>query len=143
MSTTDLAQCSKCAALLNDTDEDIAKHRRWHAQFEQDYESTRRVASAASRDVNTLTATIRDLARPTPTTPPVALTIRVTDDDELEPDEDDLDALNPSYTDIATIEDPNAGEPDEDAIAAHPTIDRDDDLDTRLANATGALPHIP
>lgn len=132
MSTTDLAQCSKCAALLNDTDEDIAKHRRWHAQFEQDYESTRRVASAASRDVTALTATVRDLARPVAAATPVALTIRVTEDEELEPDEDDLTpsayADDDVVTNTVTIQNPTAGEPVEDATDAYPAIDRDDDL---------------
>lgn len=137
MSTTDLAQCSKCAALLNDTDEDIAKHRRWHAQLADDAEAVRRAASNAVTDVKTLTGKVNDFVRPATVAPAAAVSIRVTDDDELEPDTSDH------------IIDPYAGEPIEDATdedddldTIYPAIDREDDLDTRLANATGVQPTI-
>lgn len=152
---TELAQCAKCAALLNDTDEDIAKHRRWHTQLDDAHEAVRRVASNASRDVATLNATVRDYQRPTPAAAPAVVSIRVTDEDELAPDDSDhiidVDAFDdPESTYVhenvqATIGNPVAGEPAESPADAYPlAIDRDDDdLSARLAHITGAAPRIP
>ena len=60
----------------------------------------------------------------------------------------DLDDVG-AWTGPTTEDDAYAGEPDEDPtpeiatsaadVAYFPAIDRDDDLDTRLANATGAV----
>lgn len=153
MATTDLAQCSKCAALLNDTDEDIAKHRRWHAQLTEDFEAVRRVASAASTDVKSVTATVRDFVRPTTGPAPIAVSIRVTDDDELEPDENDLDTLTSAYEGepVEDVTDALSSVPvgfvtgddlgsNDDYPPALPTSD--DDLDARIAHHTGAVPNL-
>lgn len=85
---TDLARCKDCAALTLDTDEDIAKHRVWHLDYDKKFRNTRSAAVEARDSLDGLRANIREysdqLAQMKPPVEPDPINVRdMPTDDEL------------------------------------------------------------
>lgn len=111
----DLVKCPICRTPVPDTDDDRREHLRWHTRID---EQITYLKNALDR----LEALIPE--GPTPDAG-AAVTIHAWRDTDFEDDDD--------------TEDDTADEPPVPDLALQPSIDRDDDLDSRIANITGSI----
>lgn len=113
----DLVKCPICRTPVPDTDDDRREHLRWHTRID---EQITYLKNALDR--------LEGLIPEGPTSPEAgaAVTIHAWRDTDFEDDE---------IVD-AEIE---ADEPSVPELAVQPSIDRDDDLDSRIANITGSI----
>lgn len=83
---TNLARCKDCAALTLDTDEDAARHRGWHIDYDKKFRNTRNAAVEARDNLDGLRLTVKNLQDALDTAEPTEDPITVQDmptDDEL------------------------------------------------------------
>lgn len=83
---TNLARCKDCAALTLDTDEDAARHRGWHIDYDKKFRNTRNAAVEARDNLDGLRLTVKTLQDALDTAEPTEDPITVQDmptDDEL------------------------------------------------------------
>jgi hypothetical protein len=134
-----LAKCADCKLLTLNTDEDISAHRLWHKDWDAKFRNTRTAATEARDALHSLREQIRgygDQLSAHPITEPEQITVDDFDLEDEDASDDAIDSLVQSnYED--RISD---GQDDDDDYP--PAIDREDDLDTRLANATGTIPPL-
>lgn len=83
---TNLARCKDCAALTLDTDEDAARHRGWHIDYDKKFRNTRNAAVEARDTLDSLRLAVKKLQDALDTSEPADDPITVQDmpsDDEL------------------------------------------------------------
>lgn len=110
-----LAKCGDCAALTLNTDDDISRHRLWHKDWDAKFRNTRTAAIEARDALGGLRSDIASYSSQLSQQPiiePEQITV------EDFPEDDDPDSTYAEDDVAATIANPTAGEPTEDAADA-------------------------
>lgn len=139
--TNTFAKCHECSALLVDNPDDRRAHLAWHRDTVKKIEAQRQRVGALSSDVLRLVDQVKDFRRTLDNHPitaePTEITVNDIPDDEIDEYEDDAYAGEPDEDPAANVSLPFT---EGTMVNEYPlAIDRDDDLDTRLANATGTV----
>lgn len=130
------AKCADCRLLTINRDEEIAAHRLWHKDWDAKFRNTRSAAIEARDALGSLRGQIASYGQQLDSQPiaePESITVDEFDLDDDEDDDLELDQISDAEQQPETTVDLA------DYTSYLPAIDRDDDLDTRLANATGTV----